>query len=518
MYRPPGWNVTGKGIMRMVKTDKKNSKRYPAVFMAVIMAVSSTVLAGCGGIGNSVQEYADDFNMGQAGNASDRESPEADSEVKSAAVEPQRPEEESTENTGQTDGEASAEVMPQEEMAVPGEPESVVIPVLPPAGESLADFVADGWQLLDSVELDFNGDGITDYMGVQEADGEDGSCPRILFAVAGDGTGQYRLDFQNENLIRTRDEGGVFGDPYLPMTAEGASFSTHSYGGSAWRWAEVCTYEYRQDTWYLTLSEKICEYGGYITEYSQNDWVRGIGIRERRSAEFSDMEEHMNEDDPEYDLVYELALDEMPTLCQAAGRLSVSDRAADWEVRSVEVAEGIELAESLVEYPTQSTWFAYDDGDHALYTFKSEESGPDYIALYCRQDRKLTVVAEADPGAESLNLYKDSIYYVSGIVEGIRCRSVKEGKECIEEREYAVGVRLNRVNTDGTGQETVFEYRYPGTEQEILEKYPPYMSIIYEIGRDEIVLEVYIGKEPHPFYRMDLDGSGLEKIGQVPKE
>lgn len=499
------------------------------------MAVSLAALTGCGRTGNSVQGYADGLDIEQAGDVLDRDVLEAAGGMKSAAIELQKPEEAlsaentrqpeeelSTENTGQPKEEPSTESASQEEPGRSAEPGPVITPILPSTGRSLADFVPEGWQLLDSVELDFNGDGIADYVGVQEADRdideEVWNYPRILFAVASDGTGQYRLDFQNENLIRTCDEGGAFGDPYQSMTVEGAAFSTHSYGGSAWRWAEDYTYEYMEGTWYLTLAEEIYAYGGYITEYSLNDWKRGIGIRGRRSSEFSDMEKHWNEDNPEYDLVYELTLDKMPTLCQAGTNWwFAANQVEDWEVNSVEFAEGIELADDPAEYLTQNAWFDYNDGDCALYQFKSE-NGSDYIAMYRWQDKKLIVVAEIDSGAACLNLYKDKIYYVSRIMEEIKYRSVEAGKEAVEEKDYAVGVRLNRVNVDGTGLETVFEYRYPGTEQDILDKCPPYLSITYEIGRDEIVLEVYIGGEPHPFYRMNPDGTGLEKIGQVPKE
>ena len=85
--------------------------------------------------------------------------------------------------------------------------------------------------------------------------------PRILFAVAGDVTDGYCLDFQDINLILTENEGGVFGDPYCPLTAEGTSFTTHAYGGSAWRWSDEYTYTYREGVWWLSSSEET--YGHY---------------------------------------------------------------------------------------------------------------------------------------------------------------------------------------------------------------------------------------------------------------
>lgn len=135
------------------------------------------------------------------------------------------------------------------------------IPQLPETARELAGFVPEGWEIMDSVELDFNEDGVTDYVGVLEAvstDEEDTwypGEPRILFAAASEGTKGYRLDFQDINLIRTRTEGGVFGDPYMPLTAEGTSFTTHAYGGSAWRWSEDYTYTCQKGVWLLTSSE-----------------------------------------------------------------------------------------------------------------------------------------------------------------------------------------------------------------------------------------------------------------------
>lgn len=66
------------------------------------------------------------------------------------------------------------------------------MPTLSAAGQELSDFVLEGWELIDSVELDFNEDGIADYVGVQE---------------------------------KAPDEGGVYGDPYEPLTAEGIELS-----------------------------------------------------------------------------------------------------------------------------------------------------------------------------------------------------------------------------------------------------------------------------------------------------
>ncbi|MDE6675762.1 MAG: hypothetical protein K2K19_13310, partial [Acetatifactor sp.] len=110
---------------------------------------------------------------------------------------------------------SSVESLESEAEQISPEQTKFNIPTLPAAGQELSDFVPEGWKLMDSVELDFNEDGIADYVGVQERAPEDGYYYppyfRILFGVVSDGPGQYRLDFQDENLIRTRDEGGVYG-------------------------------------------------------------------------------------------------------------------------------------------------------------------------------------------------------------------------------------------------------------------------------------------------------------------
>lgn len=416
-----------------------------------------------------------------------------------------------------------------EESALREEPILRETPQLPVKASGLAAFVPEGWEILDSVELDFNEDGIPDYVGVLEAamiDGEEDwtyqDDPRILFAVTGDGAGGYCLDFQDINLIRTRGEGGVFGDPYEPLTAEGTSFTTHAYGGSAWRWSEDFTYTYRGGAWYLTASETTYGYGSYITSYSRNDWEGGIGIRKERSSEFSDMEENWDSEEDwdsiKYDFEYELSLDEPMTLEQAGKNWWLAkDRVANWEVASVTCAEGVELSEEKVKRPEEA-YVEYCDEDCALYSFSDEGSGFHYLAMYRWEDRMLSVLAQEEAAIESPEVYKGKIYYAADIVENVKYKTWQDGKEQTTEEEDTVGVRLNRISLDGTGKETVFEYRYPEEEQEIRENQIPYLSLICEISGGEIIAEVYIGGKPHPFYRMKTDGSGAKKIGQVPME
>ena len=442
----------------------------------------------------------------------------------------EKPEQKEAENGGKEESAPGEAPASGEESVSREEPVSREVPQLPAKVSNLAAFAPEGWALLDSVELDFNQDGIPDYVGVLEAagiEGEEGwtyqDAPRILFAAAGDGAGGYRLDFQDINLIRTRAEGGVFGDPYEPLTAEGTSFTTHAYGGSAWRWSEGYTYTYRGGAWYLTASETTYGYGSYITSYSRDDWDSGKGIRKERSSEFSDMEENWENwesvDDwnsEKYDLEYELPLDEPLTLEQAGKRWWLAkDRVTDWEVASVTCAAGVELSEEQVERPGEA-YLEYCDEDCALYSFSNTESGLSYLAMYRWEDRTLSVLAQEEDAINQPELYEGKIYYVTDIVEPVKYKTAQDGEAQTAEEEDTVGVRLNRIAPEGTGKETIFTYRYPEEEQEIRENHIPYLALIYEISGDEIIAEVYIGHKPHPFYRMKTDGSGATKIGQVP--
>lgn len=407
-------------------------------------------------------------------------------------------------------------------------------PQLPETGRGLADFVPDGWEIWDSAELDFNEDGIPDYVGVLQAAMTDGDgywtykseYPRILFAVASDGKEGYRLDFQDVNVIRTRDEGGIYGDPYQPLTAEGTSFATHTYGGSAWRWSEDYTYTYREGIWRLTSSEETYGYGDYITSYAKNDWESGVGIRKERCSDWGSMEENFallengDWDSIGYDLEYEVPLDKPITLEQAGKRWWLApERITDWEVKERVSEADVKFPENMTELP-DTAYIEYCDENRVLYAFHANaDTGRDiyYLAMYGLQDKVLSVLAEEDSSMEYPEFYDGKIYYCSDIVENVTYRTMEDGKEQLTKEEETVGVRLNRMEPDGTGKETIFEYRYLETVPEIMENRIPYMSLLYEISGGEIVAEVFLGDSPHPFYRMKADGSGQEEIGQVPK-
>lgn len=485
---------------------------------SVLLAVS-TILTGCG------QDAMPSGQTGGTGQSMETEYKEPD--ISS--------EEERTSGQTESEGE-SAEETGTGEGQVPVEEENIgsIEPELPATGTQLSDFVAEGWEIRASVELDFNEDGIVDYVGVQEVpvnkekdDWQNTLSLRILFAIASDGEGQYRLDFQDANLIRASVEGGMMGDPFGGIKGSGTSFTTYASGGSSDKWSESRTYTYRDGTWYLTVSEDSSGYGGNVDDYRKDDWDSGIRICKARGNTRNCGDGMLLYDPGVYELEYEMRLDEPLTLYQASRRWWLAaDRVTDWEVRDILFAEGIELSEDRIRKPGGAYYSpGATDENYALYIFGDEESEKEYLALYSWQDKTLAVLAEEDLympelyNTDIIGLYKDKIYYSTGIMETISYKSTWTGETRIIEDKVVIGQKVVRMNLDGTEKETIFTYMYPGIDQQVLEDRPPYINISnVQISGDEIVLEVYIGDEDHPYYRMNVDGSELRKIGQVSDE
>ena len=44
----------------------------------------------------------------------------------------------------------------------------------------------------------------------------------------------------------------------------------------------------------------------------------------------------------------------------------------------------------------------------------------------------------------------------------------------------------------------------------------PYIFFSCEPTGDELIVQVYLGGRPQPFYRMNLDGSNVREIGLLP--
>lgn len=191
-------------------------------------------------------------------------------------------------------------------------------------------------------------------------------------------------------------------------------------------------------------------------------------------------------------------------------------------------AEGIELSEDRIRKPERAYYSSgCIDENYAIYSFSDKKSEKAYLALYDWQDRSLAVLAQEDfysgdfCNIDAIGLYQDKIYYSAGIVKRVSYKITSKGETRIVEEDELVGQKVVRMNLDGSGKEIIFTYIYPGAEQAVLEEELPYNIRIEDvtISGGEIVLAVYISNEDDMcYYRMNVDGSELRKIGQVSEE
>jgi hypothetical protein len=136
-------------------------------------------------------------------------------------------------------------------------------------------------------------------------DNDDGGSfyPRILFGAVNIDNDIYKLDFQDINLVRTRFEGGINGDPYEPLTVENDTFTIHSFGGSGWKWSEATTFKYMLGEWYKVNEESIYGNGPWVSDYTYNDYETGKGVRGYNNSDWGFIE-NINET-----IVFRLTID-----------------------------------------------------------------------------------------------------------------------------------------------------------------------------------------------------------------
>ena len=489
-------------------------KRNPFTLLAVALSLAA-LMSGCG---QSGAKAADSEGAGAALAIGAETSQAAD---QTAPLPSEIIIEAPPEAGAETPQETAAET-PREDAAAPSRyTSSPLPPSLPQTGAKLDDFIPEGWTLLDSAALDFNRDGYTDYVGVLDASGEDipsdtpSITPRILFAVASCGENSLRLDFQDENLIRTRDEGGVFGDPYVPLTADGTTFTTNAFGGSAWKWSEAYTYAYRDGTWYLSSAHTTYGYGPIVTEENEDDYETGIGIRRKRSSDLEHLE-NADGENAEFDLVYQVRLDAPPDISQAGKRWWLSpDRLMECPVKTIAIADGIDLECSQVKLPLEGS-IQYRDENLILYTFTDQDGQKSYLSCYLEGSQSLTVVAEdaaTQSAFDSCFAYKGKVYYT---IDELADVSVKNSDGTLTTSNRLVAQTLYRRNTDGSDLQEIFQYRLVQPGETIPDTPLPYIFFSCEPTGDELIVQVYLGGRPQPFYRMNLDGSNVREIGLLP--
>jgi hypothetical protein len=146
-------------------------------------------------------------------------------------------------------------------------------PLLSKTGRTIHDFVPTGWKLIDQAVGDLNKDGLPDMAGVIEEIVSDadkyecsGEAKRILFIAFNKGNSRYKLSIQNNDIILTHDDGGIWGDPFVSNYSDQykhgknqetgifvnrGSLVIKFYGGTSWRWCHKYRFRYQNKGWYL---------------------------------------------------------------------------------------------------------------------------------------------------------------------------------------------------------------------------------------------------------------------------
>lgn len=129
-------------------------------------------------------------------------------------------------------------------------------------------FLPAGFELLDYVTGDLNGDKKEDAILLAKQPGEDSimeeELKRPMIILTRQANGKLKQVFRNDNAILCRHCGGVFGDPYESISINPGSFEIIFYGGSSWRWGYTYNFKYNalKKNWYLASEKQVNFHSG----------------------------------------------------------------------------------------------------------------------------------------------------------------------------------------------------------------------------------------------------------------
>ena len=421
--------------------------------------------------------------------------------VKSATPESSAP---TTWDTAPSSPTPSATPPSPNDLGAPGQ--FVTPPNLSSTSTSAEMFAPVGWLLMDYVETDYNGDGNIDIIGVLENENaeinyslpgwDDASkYPRILFAAINTGVGYYKLDFQDVNLVRTRYEGGTFGDPYEPLTAEGNTFTINAFGGSSWKWDESSTFKYMNGEWYLVYDENRGTHGPMPVSYIYNNYESGVGFRGYNDTSiYVSWPEVVSEENygyyyygDEYDLSFNVSISPPVSLYVASQRSYLAvDRLGEIIPERKSVANMDILPDDVPDIGWQyASYVVYMDENYILYRFTTGTESSPYLAAYDRHERTVTVVAQTTDyiSLDDAQMYNGMVYYTDA-------------------------ANLVRVNPDGSGRQTIFEY-----DSNLLAGNHLYM--MFEGVRDGLLIYIINGSEPDRYYFINPDNLDPDSANAV---
>ena len=121
--------------------------------------------------------------------------------------------------------------------------------------QSKLSFIPPTYDITDSLIIDFNKDNIQDFIIVLESNLQDSleeEYPRILIALQGIDSFNYKMSAINDSLLLCKDCGGFF-DPYEGISFDQDTLLITQWGGSSWRWGVEysCVYDRNDNTWYI---------------------------------------------------------------------------------------------------------------------------------------------------------------------------------------------------------------------------------------------------------------------------
>jgi hypothetical protein len=123
-------------------------------------------------------------------------------------------------------------------------------------------FVAKGYEMMDYISGDLNGDKKPDGILILKVLGEDTASMedivRPFIILTRQANGKLKQEKRNDNLVLCRQCGGVFGDPYDNTSITPNGFSIDFYGGSSWRWGSTYRFAWKpaKKNWYLVYEKQ----------------------------------------------------------------------------------------------------------------------------------------------------------------------------------------------------------------------------------------------------------------------
>ncbi len=124
-------------------------------------------------------------------------------------------------------------------------------------------FVVKGFEMLDYITGDLNGDKRADAILILKVPGEDtlteDTLSRPLILLLRQPNGKLKQEKRNDNMVLCYHCGGVFGDPYEEGKISNNGFTLNFYGGSSWRWGYKYTFSYNAGKKNWLLSKEVQE-------------------------------------------------------------------------------------------------------------------------------------------------------------------------------------------------------------------------------------------------------------------